>query len=384
MRGPRPDAVLCPLRGPVHVPVLPWPRPRGRRGAAPAAGRARVQRRAHARPRPPRRPKGTPRWWRSPSSGISAYADRRPLPPGRAHDAVVAALGELVEASAGAAAGCSWSARRCGREGGRVQLRRGRSTAGACSASCPRATCPTTASTTRSASSGRRARRSASEVELLGADGAVRRRHPVRRRATSRASRCTWRSARTCGRRSRRAPTARWRARPCWRTCRRSNITVGKADYRRTLCAAHSARHDRRLHLHRRRRGRVDHRPGLGRPGADLRERRPARRGRALRRRRAAHLRRPRPRPDRRRPREHEQLRRLDPRPPRAARAASGASSSSSADRRAAGPAARAAIERFPYVPADPATRSERCEEVYNIQVRGLETRLRAPGSRRS
>jgi NAD+ synthase (glutamine-hydrolysing) len=37
-------------------------------------------------------------------------------------------------------------------------------------------------------------------------------------------------------------------------------------------------------------------------------------------------------------------------------------------------------IERFPYVPADPASRSERCEEVYNIQVRGLETRLRATG----
>jgi NAD+ synthase (glutamine-hydrolysing) len=37
-------------------------------------------------------------------------------------------------------------------------------------------------------------------------------------------------------------------------------------------------------------------------------------------------------------------------------------------------------IERFPYVPADPATRNDRCEEVYNIQVRGLETRLRATG----
>jgi NAD+ synthase (glutamine-hydrolysing) len=37
-------------------------------------------------------------------------------------------------------------------------------------------------------------------------------------------------------------------------------------------------------------------------------------------------------------------------------------------------------IERFPYVPADPISRSERCEEVYNIQVRGLETRLRATG----
>jgi NAD+ synthase (glutamine-hydrolysing) len=40
----------------------------------------------------------------------------------------------------------------------------------------------------------------------------------------------------------------------------------------------------------------------------------------------------------------------------------------------------RRAVERFPYVPADPSSRSERCEEVYNIQVRGLETRLRATG----
>jgi NAD+ synthase (glutamine-hydrolysing) len=37
-------------------------------------------------------------------------------------------------------------------------------------------------------------------------------------------------------------------------------------------------------------------------------------------------------------------------------------------------------IARFPFVPADPSKRVERCEEVYNIQVRGLETRLRATG----
>jgi NAD+ synthase (glutamine-hydrolysing) len=37
-------------------------------------------------------------------------------------------------------------------------------------------------------------------------------------------------------------------------------------------------------------------------------------------------------------------------------------------------------VARFPYVPADPHRRSERCEEVYNIQVRGLETRLKATG----
>ncbi|HEY1522291.1 MAG TPA: NAD(+) synthase [Solirubrobacteraceae bacterium] len=40
----------------------------------------------------------------------------------------------------------------------------------------------------------------------------------------------------------------------------------------------------------------------------------------------------------------------------------------------------RRQIERFPYVPAHPVRRSERCEEVYNIQVQGLETRMRATG----
>ncbi|MDQ6606126.1 MAG: NAD(+) synthase [Actinomycetota bacterium] len=37
-------------------------------------------------------------------------------------------------------------------------------------------------------------------------------------------------------------------------------------------------------------------------------------------------------------------------------------------------------VERFPYVPTDPASRNDRCEEVYNIQVRGLQTRLLATG----
>ncbi len=38
------------------------------------------------------------------------------------------------------------------------------------------------------------------------------------------------------------------------------------------------------------------------------------------------------------------------------------------------------AVARYPFVPADSHRRRERCEEVYNIQVRGLETRLRATG----
>ena len=67
-----------------------------------------------------------------------------------------------------------------------------------------------------------------------------------------------------------------------------SNITIGKADYRRDLCAAQSGRCLAAYLYRRRRPRRVDHRPGLGRPGADLRERRAAGRGRALPRRGAA------------------------------------------------------------------------------------------------
>lgn len=37
-------------------------------------------------------------------------------------------------------------------------------------------------------------------------------------------------------------------------------------------------------------------------------------------------------------------------------------------------------VERFPYVPSDLASRNERCREVYRIQVAGLETRMRATG----
>ena len=40
-------------------------------------------------------------------------------------------------------------------------------------------------------------------------------------------------------------------------------------------------------------------------------------------------------------------------------------------------------VERFPYVPSDPRSRNERCQEVYRIQVSGLETRLRATGIER-
>jgi NAD+ synthase (glutamine-hydrolysing) len=37
-------------------------------------------------------------------------------------------------------------------------------------------------------------------------------------------------------------------------------------------------------------------------------------------------------------------------------------------------------VERFPYVPGDPAARDERCYEAYSIQVQGLQTRLASTG----
>ncbi|MDR7297655.1 NAD+ synthase (glutamine-hydrolyzing) [Pelomonas aquatica] len=42
--------------------------------------------------------------------------------------------------------------------------------------------------------------------------------------------------------------------------------------------------------------------------------------------------------------------------------------------------ALRRRVERFPYVPADPGRRDERCQEVYNIQVQGLTQRLASSG----
>jgi NAD+ synthase (glutamine-hydrolysing) len=41
-------------------------------------------------------------------------------------------------------------------------------------------------------------------------------------------------------------------------------------------------------------------------------------------------------------------------------------------------------VERFPYVPTDPAARDERCREAYNIQVQGLASRLASTGLSRA
>jgi NAD+ synthase (glutamine-hydrolysing) len=44
----------------------------------------------------------------------------------------------------------------------------------------------------------------------------------------------------------------------------------------------------------------------------------------------------------------------------------------------------RRRVERFPFVPADPAARDERCREAYNIQVQGLASRLASAGIARA
>ncbi len=132
----------------------------------------------------------------------------------------------------------------------------------------------------------------------------------------------------------------------------------------------------RGLRLRRRRRGRIHDRPRLGRPGLDLRERRPARPRRerfpAGDRIAVADVDLDLLRQERMR---HGDLRR-QPAPPPRRRAASGASPSAST-RRWSDVGFERRVERFPFVPADPARLAQDCYEAYNIQVSGLVQRLR-------
>ena len=172
----------------------------------------------------------------------------------------------------------------------------------------------------------------------------------------------------------------RWPARPCSPTCRPA--TSRSARRRRGGCSARRSRRAASRPISTPRRGRrVHHRSRLGRAGLDLRERRDARRDRAL--------------------------------PVRRARSRSPTSTSTCCARSACGWArfddnrrarsigrASAAsrsgwirppaiiglerkVERFPFVPADPARLEQDCYEAYNIQVSGLAQRLRATGIKR-
>ena len=151
-------------------------------------------------------------------------------------------------------------------------------TGAACSASSRRATCRTTASSTRSGTSARPVRPRSTRSLCSATTVPVRHRPPLRGRPTSPTSSCTWRSARTCGCRSRPAPTAAMAGATVVANLSGSNVTIGKAGYRQQLCSAQSARTIVGVRLRRRGRGRVDHRPRVGRPRHRRRERQPARR----------------------------------------------------------------------------------------------------------
>ena len=96
------------------------------------------------------------------------------------------------------------------------------------------------------------------------------------------ASCCTSRSARTCGCRCRRAPRRPWPARPSCSNLSGSPITVGRAEDRQLLCRSASSRCLAAYVYAAAGQGESSHRPVLGRPDDDLRERRAAGRVRAF------------------------------------------------------------------------------------------------------
>ena len=135
----------------------------------------------------------------------------------------------------------------------------------------------------------------------------------------------------------------------------------------------------RRLPVLRRGPRRVHHRPRLGRPRADLRERRAARRIGALPRRARPRHRRPRPRPPAPGTRAHDELRRQRAGARSASCASSGASSSTSACRRAACRCggASSASRTCPPTPRAATSAAPRCT---TSRSQGLMKRLAATG----
>ena len=189
---------------------------------------------------------------------------------------------------------------------------------------------------------------------------------------------CTSRSARTCGCRSRPAPTRRSPVRRCSRT---SPAQPDHGRPRRGPPAAGALRVGALpggVPVRRGRPGRVQHRPVLGRPDDGLRGRRPARRERALPRRPAAYDGRRRPQPHPAGAAAPGHLRRQ----PRDGRGATGewTTIEFTLDPPAGDIGLRRRVDRFPFVPDDPERLALDCYEAYNIQVSGLEQRLRAIG----
>ena len=210
-------------------------------------------------------------------------------------------------------------------------------------------------------------------------DRALRRRRCCSRPRTCRTSSSTSRSARTCGCRSRPRRTRRWAAPRCCSTCRRRTSPSASRPTGTRLAASQSARCLAAYLYSSAGPGRIDHRPGLGRPVADLRERPVAGRIGALCS--DAHL-----------ITADVDLERLAQ--DRLRQTSFG--QSAARHRRSAGALSHAcaftwtmpagasrcgaASSASPMCRADRGTRDERCHEVYNIQVQGLAQRLSASG----
>ena len=118
-------------------------------------------------------------------------------------------------------------------------------------------------------------------MRSAGQRRSVRQRSPVRRRNVP-AFALTSKSARTCGCRCRRARCGA-RRRDVLANLSASNVTIGKADYRRLAVPSQSAKCIAAYAYAGRRARRIDDRPRLGRPCDDLRERRSAGRVGAVR-----------------------------------------------------------------------------------------------------
>ena len=203
--------------------------------------------------------------------------------------------------------------------------------------------------------------RAGRRVSLSAVWGLRGRQHERNQETAAATSPSTSRSARTSGPRSRRARTARWPGRRCSSTCRQATRRSRRLN---TAAPVRGAVARGPLSAYRVRGG------GHGESTTDLAwdgqamicENGDLLASPAVRRRRRADRGRRRPRAAGRRPPDQEPLGRYAPRPPAAPGAHAPVPLRVRRRRAARSPAP--AVERFPYVPSDPASRNERCEEV--------------------
>ena len=189
------------------------------------------------------------------------------------------------------------------------------------------------------------------------------------------------RSARTSGCRCRRRATPRSRAPRCWSTCRPA--TSPSARPRRAACCAAASRRAASRPTPTRRRARANRRPiwpGTAMPrstsaATSSSNRRASRRNSTIVR---ADVDLGRIRQERLRNNGFADCAHAGG----ATRSRASARSTSCSTRRADSVALERAVERFPYVPSDPAKLRDNCYEAYNIQIQGLAQRLQSSRSR--